>query len=363
MHDLMHDLAELVAGEGICRGSSEAANITEKTRHLSFPYESESYSTEIPSTLFNAGDQNVTRFNWEVEATKTLKLSSCEELEELPRDIENLIKLVDLNLEKCKSLRCMPQGVGQLKQLRYLDLSWNRSMKQLPESITRLVNLQTLNLTRCLELEELPTDIKNLVKLVDLNLEGCESLRCMPQGVGQLSNLRTLNWFVVGENATTSGGLLNELKGLNNLEGKLKIVMRRRIKSAEASEANLKEMQHLRDLELEWRQESHEDGEEDDYESVLDGLQSPPNLRELRMTGYGGRRWPSWMINMQSFTSLPSLRLREFPQLESLPEGMRCLTSLQELHICLCPLLLKRCEKETGEDWRKIAHVPSIVIW
>ncbi|XP_057976204.1 disease resistance protein RGA2-like [Malania oleifera] len=249
---------------------------------------------------------------------QTLKLSSCEELEELPRDIENLVNLVHLDLGGCSSLRRLPRGVGQLRQLRYLDLSCNHSMKRLPESITRLVNLQTLKLSWCEELEELPRDIENLVNLVHLDLDKCFSLRRMPQGVGQLSNLRTLNRFVVGENATTSG-VLSELKGLNNLEGELKIVIRRRIKSAEASEANLKEKQHLRRLELELRQQSNEDGEEDDYESVLEGLQSPPNLRELEIRGYGGRRWP---------------------------DGMRCLTSLQKLWIDQCPSLLSWGDEE-----------------
>ncbi|XP_057976195.1 disease resistance protein RGA2-like [Malania oleifera] len=350
MHDLMHDLAELVAGEGICRGSSEAANITEKTRHLSFPYESESYSTEIPSTLFNAGKLRTFLLPSSVEVNETWSRKLISRF--------RCLRVLDLNRQWIEML---PGSIGKLKQLRYLDLSRNRSMKRLPESITRLVNLQTLKLSCCEELEELPRDIENLVNLVHLDLDRCSSLRRMPRGVGQLSCLRTLSRFVVGEKVATSGGL-GELKGLNNLEGKLKIVIRRRIKNAEASEANLKEKQHLRYLELEWTQESNEDGEEEDYESELEGLQSPPNLRELEIRGYGGRRWPSWMINMQSFTSLQSLRLLACPQLKSLPDGIRCLTSLQELHIYECPLLKKRCEKETGEDWPKIAHVPTIWI-
>ncbi|XP_057977583.1 putative disease resistance protein RGA3 [Malania oleifera] len=345
MHDLMHGVAELVAGEGICRGSSEAANITEKTRHLSFPYESKGYLTEIPSTLFNAGT-----------CLRTLLLPSSIKVNEtcLRKIISRFrcLRVLDLHM---RGIEMLPGSIGKLKQLRYLDLSSNSSMKRLPESITCLVNLQTLKLSGCEELEELPRDIENLVNLVHLDLDRCVSLRRMPRGVGQLSYLRTLSRFVVGKNATTSGGL-SELKGLNNLEGKLKIVIRRRIKSAEASEANLKEKQHLRDLELEWRQESNEDGEEDDYESVLEGLQSPPKLRELVIRGYGGRRWPSWMINMQSFTKLEELHLWGCPQLESLPDGMRCLTSLRELHLQECPQLESlpdgmRCLTSLQELW------------
>ncbi|KAM3326868.1 hypothetical protein P3S67_001994 [Capsicum chacoense] len=49
--------------------------------------------------------------------------------------------------------------------------------------------------------------------------------------------------------------------------------------------------------------------------------------------------------------------------LTSLPEGMRSLTALQRLNISWCSSILKqRCKKEVGEDWPKIAHIPSVDI-
>jgi Leucine-rich repeat (LRR) protein len=65
---------------------------------------------------------------------------------------------------------------------------------------------------------------------------------------------------------------------------------------------------------------------------------------------------PDWIGDL---TSLQSLRISTCPNLISLPEGIRRLTSLRQLRIAECPHLEKRCERGTGEDWPKIAHVPD----
>ncbi|XP_016652641.1 PREDICTED: putative disease resistance protein RGA1 [Prunus mume] len=60
--------------------------------------------------------------------------------------------------------------------------------------------------------------------------------------------------------------------------------------------------------------------------------------------------------------SLQFLSILNCPKLASLPEGLRCLASLKRLTIVDCPILKQRCQKETGEDWSKIAHIPDICI-
>ena len=60
----------------------------------------------------------------------------------------------------------------------------------------------------------------------------------------------------------------------------------------------------------------------------------------------------------KNLTTLESLYIQWCPNLTSLPKWMSHLTSLQSLSIEGCPQLKQRCEKENGEDWDKISHIP-----
>jgi Leucine-rich repeat (LRR) protein len=66
---------------------------------------------------------------------------------------------------------------------------------------------------------------------------------------------------------------------------------------------------------------------------------------------------PDWIHNCKS---LQVLEIYRCSNLTSLPKGMGRLTSLQRLTIVDCPILLRRCERDTGEDWAKIAHIPKL---
>ena len=63
---------------------------------------------------------------------------------------------------------------------------------------------------------------------------------------------------------------------------------------------------------------------------------------------------PQWIGNL---ISLKQFTIHNYLNLKSLPDEMRDLSSLQTLAIYKCLELQRRCEKETGQDWDKIAHI------
>ena len=64
------------------------------------------------------------------------------------------------------------------------------------------------------------------------------------------------------------------------------------------------------------------------------------------------------------FTIIPRLqhlRIWECPKLKLLPNFL-CTTPLQKLEIYFLYNLSKRSERETGEEWPKISHIPNIIL-
>ena len=320
----MHDLAIFVSGTKSVILNSSGENVTEKVHHVSFDLVDSSSHFSIPVA-------NKRKIRTILAASVGGKLGNltCDAL------ISNLSYLRTLDLH-CFGLHVVPHSIGELSHLRYLDLSIN-SIAVLPNSITNLLNLQTLTIYSCGSLKELPQRLKNLVNLRHLDISKCNKLTHMPLGLGHLISLEILTWFVVrqgGSKASScswykkkqarSGGGLSELKELSNLGGSLVIIKLGHGEDdmLECKATNMKQKQHLQELEL-WWDEKWDDGETKCYDDMsLEGLQPHPNLKRLRLSYYMGVRIPSWvssLTNLVHFDLFHYKRLQHLPPLNQLP--------------------------------------------
>uniref|UniRef100_A0A7N2N6Z4 Disease resistance protein RGA3 n=1 Tax=Quercus lobata TaxID=97700 RepID=A0A7N2N6Z4_QUELO len=315
MHDLMHDLAISVAGTECTVLHSTEENIGENVHHISF------------NLLDSSMQFPIIKFKGKRIRTFLGHRRGCD----FPCNalVSNLKYSRTLDLSYLRS-RKMLSSIGRLKHLRYLDISENDHIKILPNSIVLLLNLQTLKLKNCIALRELPRDTKNLVNLRHLDISGCFTLTHMPYGLGNLTSLEILPHFVVrdgGAKARASGGL-SELNKLSNLGGNLRIMYLGHGKDdmMECKAANMKEKQHLHQLELWWDPKLV--GETECFDEMsLEGLQPHPNLNVLKLSFYMGVTIPSWvslLTNLVDLNLWSNCRCHHLPPLHQLP----CLNSI-----------------------------------
>ncbi|XXG54637.1 hypothetical protein AAC387_Pa03g2462 [Persea americana] len=82
-------------------------------------------------------------------------------------------------------------------------------------------------------------------------------------------------------------------------------------------------------------------------------------LRVLKLIWCDLESLPEWLGNL---TSLHHLSIKSCYKITSLPKELQRLPALKALFMLDCHVLARRCEKDIGEDWHKIQHVPHISI-
>ncbi|QHN91197.1 Putative disease resistance RPP13-like protein [Arachis hypogaea] len=334
MHDLVHDLAMIYAGE-FCFRAEEHENAVEidiKARHLSH-----NATGNYPiSKLLGVCDR--------VEHTRTfLEINLSPNI---PFDMENtpcilLSKLKRLRALsfKCFPLESLPDSIGELIHLRYLDLS-GTYIVTLPESLGNLYNLQTLKLIGCEKLKMLPDGMQNLVNLRHLDIRAT-CLREMPKGMSKLKSLQFLSDFVVGKHEENK---IKELGALANLRKSISIdKLENVVDSSEAWEARMFDKDGIDSLKLIWSSNKSRDGvfafgvkKKDAADSqierdILDKLQPHSNLKEVEISGYRGTTFPDWLGN-SSYHNITTLTLQHCKKCSVLPSFGQ-LPSLKHLTI------------------------------
>ncbi|XP_074285404.1 disease resistance protein RGA2-like [Silene latifolia] len=332
IHDLLHDIAEKVAGEEICRLNSNTSKVGKRVRHLSFVHDSYAQhifnNSQICTWLFPKEYYHMSRVD-QLLVSKSILKWTC-------------LRSLDLSHSHAKTL---PKSIGKLLHLRSLDLS-SSSLEVLPKSIIKLVNLQTLNLHSCYSLKQLPDDVSKLVDLCTLNVAGCDALSCMPEGISMLSSLHTLCQFVVGVRPTSTieqcfNGL-EDLKHLNKLKGHLRIEIAVRknakfVKEEQGGGGYLRSKEHLEKIVINFRR-GEEYGSKESEQALLEEMQPHRDVKALELKGYHGEtipRWPGRVDNsaLFDFPNLVTLRIVDCSELLYLPWQIGKLPHLKTLHI------------------------------
>lgn len=341
VHDIVHSLAESVAGEEFIRIDEQTSSkmkgqamiigegilkCIQKKRYMSVMY-----------TLANTIGLQTLSNSRKLRLLQLLGWNHHCSYLSIPNELfENLTHLRALDLSNT-AINVLPESIGDLIQLRYLILT-STGVEKLPESICDLYNLQTLDLMRC-PLKELPRGINKLTELRYLSFENT-SFVCMPPGMGRLTRLITLPRFDIGKMSWHCD--LGELEHLNDLRGHLCIGGLSNVNSVrEVMKANIQLKEKIEVLRLDWlskesvrcshtRSNSLASGDqyfdnEDSKSSdkVLENLRPNKTIKVLHIDNYDGSVFSSWLAD-DSFTKLVKISLchancEKLPSLGELP--------------------------------------------
>nr|POF23326.1 putative disease resistance protein rga4 [Quercus suber] len=316
---------------------------------------------------------------------RSLHIFRCDELRTLPRALCNLHCLEDIHVEACLNLSSFPSIKGIASSLQRLRLCCSDEV--LPPGLQSCMSLQHLYIDHWPHLLSIP-DLRNLHSLTVLIIACCPNLISIPD----TKEFPSLTCLVIRDCSNLiSIPVLKELPSLTRLEisGCPNLI----------SIPDMRELPSLTDLEIRDCQK---------WTRVPDGLDCLTRLKRLLIGGffkelnsfpgldfiqrshapveklylYGWASLNSLPEEIQYFTAVKILDISEFGEMDSLPDWLGNLSSLQELHIhnCkklmylpttqamrrliklriwACPKLKERCAEGSGAEWSKIAHIPE----
>ncbi|XP_058078563.1 putative disease resistance protein RGA4 [Magnolia sinica] len=290
-----------------------------------------------------------------------LSVVRCPKLTTLP--CLQSLKILTLN----DSNEMLLGSVANLTSLSYLSINDFKALRSLSGGLfPNQTRLLILKISRCPKLESLSGELGNLAALVSLSVHKCDELVLLPEELQNLTSLQNLNIYECnGLTSLRLQGLsslidlsIQYCKSLTSLMGSLQhltafqsLYINKCLELASLPE----DMQHLMSLRV------LEIWDCDKLTCLPEGLKHVTTLQELSIGGLKSlTALPEWIGNL---SSLQHLYISRCDKLGCLPSGLQLLTNLQTLQIYGCPQLEKRCEKEKGEDWHYIAHIPDFHIF
>ncbi|KAG8646651.1 putative disease resistance protein RGA1 [Manihot esculenta] len=336
MHDLVHDLALSLTQNEFSTITSSTKHISKGVRHLLFL----SIPQNLPTLLQGLDHVRTAIFNTEEMSQSALDLCLLR---------FQYLRMLDMSQVR---LKVSLEKIGSLKHLRFLFSHEVSGIKKIPNSFCKLQNLQFLWLGEQFtwlreNIEELPSEIRYLINLRFLIFSTKQ--KCLAKnGLGCLTSLRFL-WI---QRSRYLEYLCEDMQGLKHLRTliitscKILISLPQSIKYLTALETL--HIENCTNLNLTWEVDDQDLAQFSLQQLTLGRL---PKLVEL----------PEWLLR-GSTNTLQLLKLGRCEKLKKLPAYLHNMISLQQLVIYYCDELSSRCEREVGEDWYKIAHIPKIIL-
>ncbi|KAI9125091.1 hypothetical protein K1719_003707 [Acacia pycnantha] len=254
----------------------------------------------------------------------------------------------DLVLIDCKEVSL--SSICNLHNLRFLQISSFQELTTIPQRMLRgLRDFEQLHITYCSELESFPEQmLEGLHSLQVIKIDSCTKLKSLWEGFEDLSSLETLEIIGCWELAALPNGIIHLTSlqrsvitsyGINDgAKSTLTPIV------LEVLPESLGQISSLQHLEI----------------RAFQNLASLPELGNLELRLKSLQNLASLPNELEGLASLEMLLVEDCPKFPSLPTSIQSLPNLKTLAIGDCPELQRRCNKETGEDWQKIAHIPCV---
>ncbi|XP_031115368.1 disease resistance protein RPM1-like [Ipomoea triloba] len=332
----------------------------------------------------------------------------------LPQMLQNMKLLRVLALGWLPGVEELPNEVGDLIHLRYLSLNGNYKMRHLPDSLGRLHNLQTLDLRRTsvsslpkcvsqlmqlrhlfghynLQLPDIvftssqlqtlsgmvintiqARELVNLTQLTELDIiftEGEECWRAICDSVNKMTNLCSLlirykyNRFIKGDGMVWEFGnfspplyleklALFYFQKLVKFTSTLSYLRSIYIEQCDVDGDFFNSLEKLPSLVCLYIHSYSE-------EQLLCSDGSFPKLKKLEIKC---EKLTNWEIGKGALKCVESVSMISCTRLEMVPEGLRELEYLKELHLFHPSQQLAQRICVKGSDRWKIRHIPRVAI-
>ncbi|XP_021906579.1 putative disease resistance RPP13-like protein 1 [Carica papaya] len=303
---------------------------------------------------------------------RELYIAKCDNVKvDIPFYLPFLEKLLIDGCQKLgASLLTAPPNNCCYEFLTDLEISW--SLKSFPFDL--FPNLRHLDLISCRKLESLTfsksSSFHELKSLSTIRIEECPNFYSFPAGEFPAPNLK----FLILRNCCKLKSLPESMHRLLPSLGSLNILKCPDIDSFpegglpfSLSCISIRHCDKLFEQRMKWDLQRLTHLASLSISSVIEDLESFPD--EGLLPSWLERLYISECPNLRNLdglvlgklTSLQELGIYSCPEIQRLPEeGLP--TSLTYLKIQSCPILEKRCQREEGKDWQKIAHIPGLDI-